>query len=49
VAHHRQVILEKFNSVPMEFRRKACENLKIRLQACININGAHVDYYVENP
>jgi hypothetical protein len=47
VAHLRQVILE-FNSIPMEFSRKACENVKIRLQACIDMNGAQLDHYVEN-
>jgi hypothetical protein len=48
VAHLCQVILEEFNSIPMEFSRKACKNVKIRLQACIDMNGAQVDHYVEN-
>jgi hypothetical protein len=48
VAHLHQVILEEFNSIPMEFSRKACENVKKRLQACIDMNGAQVHHYVEN-
>jgi hypothetical protein len=48
VAHLRQVILEEIKSIPMEFSRKTRENVKIRLQACIDMNGAQVDHYVEN-
>ena len=46
-AHLRQVIIEEFNSIPVEFSRKACENVRLRLQACIDLNGAEVDHHVE--
>jgi hypothetical protein len=46
--HLREVIVEEFNAVPIDFCRKACENVKLRLQACIDVGGGQVDHTMEN-
>ena len=43
--HLRAVIVEEFNNIPIDMIRKACENVQLRLQACIDIDGAQVDYF----
>ena len=46
--HLQQIIVDEFNQVPLNMCRKACENVKLRLQACIDADGAQVDFIIEN-
>lgn len=48
VDHLRDVILHEFNNIPLEMCRKACENVELRLQACIDLEGGQVDHLMEN-
>ena len=44
----RDIITAEFNAIPLEMCRKACENVALRLQACIDLDGAQVDHSMEN-
>ena len=46
--HLQQIIVDEFNQVPLNMCRKACENVKLLLQACIDADGAQVDFIMEN-
>ena len=41
-------ITEEVNGIPLEMCQKACDNVSLRLQACIDNNGAMVDHTMEN-
>ena len=41
-------VVEEFNNIPIDMIRKACENVQLRLQACIDMDGAQVDFNMEN-
>lgn len=44
----KDAITEEFQAVPNVFCQKACENVSLRLQACIDNDGMPVDHYMEN-
>ena len=46
--HLREVITEEFNRIPVQMCRAACENVSLRLQACIDLNGGQIDIAMEN-
>ena len=44
----KDVITTEFNAIPVEMCRAACENVALRLQACVDANGGQVDHRMEN-
>ena len=36
------------DAVSIDMCRKACENVQLRLQACVDLDGASVDFAMEN-
>ncbi|PNF22912.1 hypothetical protein B7P43_G13904 [Cryptotermes secundus] len=48
VKHMCEVIVQEFNKVPVNMCRKACENVALRLQACVDLGGAQVNQHLEN-
>ena len=48
VKHLHEVIVQEFNKVPVNMCRKACENVALHLQACVDLGGAQVDQHLEN-
>lgn len=48
VKHLREVIVQEFNKLPVIMCRKACENVALRLQACVDLDGAHLHHHLEN-
>ena len=44
----KDVITHEFNQIPVDMCRKACENVPLRLQACIDNDGGMVDFAMEN-
>jgi hypothetical protein len=48
VQHLHEVIVQEFNNVLVNMCRKACENVALRLQTCVDLGGAQVDHHLEN-
>ncbi|PNF30075.1 hypothetical protein B7P43_G04239 [Cryptotermes secundus] len=49
VNHLREVIVQEFNKVPVNMCTKACENVALRLQACVDLGGAQDHRKTLNP
>lgn len=48
IDHLRDIIVQECNEITLEMCRAACDNVALRLQACIDVNGAQVDIAMEN-
>lgn len=44
----RAAITEEFRKIPLDMCKKACDNVKLRLEACIAMEGRMVDHSMEN-
>ena len=44
----REAITEEFRKIPLDMCKKACDNVKLRLEACIAMEGRMVDHSMEN-